>query len=74
MLSGLAAPAEIGQGNGKADILAWPINYLSGSLAPEAASISIALRSAALARPEVTLAASSRGMTVGPPDITFSGR
>jgi hypothetical protein len=40
----LAATAEIGSENGKADILAWLINYLSGSLVPEAASISIALQ------------------------------
>jgi hypothetical protein len=43
----LAATAEIGSENGK-DILAWLINYLSGSLAPEAASISIALQDEAL--------------------------
>jgi hypothetical protein len=42
-----AATAEIGPENGKADILAWLTNYLSGSLAPEAASISIALQNAA---------------------------
>jgi hypothetical protein len=44
----LAATAEIGPENGKADIPAWLINYLSGSLAPEAASISIALQDEAL--------------------------
>jgi hypothetical protein len=44
----LAATAEIGSENDKADILAWLINYLPGSLAPEAASISIALQDAAL--------------------------
>jgi hypothetical protein len=44
----LAATAEIGPENGKADILAWLINYLSGSLVPEAASISIALQDEAL--------------------------
>ena len=43
-----AATAEIGPENGKADILAWLINYLSGSLVPEAASISIALQDEAL--------------------------
>jgi hypothetical protein len=44
----LAATAENGPENGKADILAWLINYPSGSLAPEAASISIALQDEAL--------------------------
>jgi hypothetical protein len=44
----LAATAEIGPENGKADILTWLINYLSGSLVPEAASISIALQDESL--------------------------
>jgi hypothetical protein len=44
----LAATAEIGPENGKAGILARLINYLSGPLAPEAASISIALQDEAL--------------------------
>jgi len=43
-----AAAAEIGPENDKADILAWLINYLPGSLVPEAASISIALQDEAL--------------------------
>jgi hypothetical protein len=43
-----AATAEIGPENGKAVIPAWLINYLSGSLAPGAASISIALQDEAL--------------------------
>jgi hypothetical protein len=44
----LAATAEIGPENGKADILARPINDPPGSLAPEAAGISIALQDEAL--------------------------
>jgi len=44
----LAAMAEIGPENWKTDVLAWLINYLCGSLVPEAASIRIALQDEAL--------------------------